>query len=153
MAWGCPSPFIWTAGFSMGYFATNRCIFLGEGDRMTKKVKTTKTTKPVKSVDLKRQIEMLPPESLKEYEKNPRINDQAVDAVCKSIKAYGFNVPCLIDKDGTLITGHTRKKAAIKLGLKQVPCLRIENLSPAQVRGFRIADNKSSELATWDLEL
>jgi len=137
----------------MGYFATNRCIFLGEGDRMTKKVKTTKTTKPVKSVDLKRQIEMLPPESLKEYEKNPRINDQAVDAVCKSIKAYGFNVPCLIDKDGTLITGHTRKKAAIKLGLKQVPCLRIENLSPAQVRGFRIADNKSSELATWDLEL
>lgn len=84
------------------------------------------------------------------YEKNPRINDNAVDSVAESIKQFGFKVPIVIDKDGVIVTGHTRLKAAKKLGMKTVPCILADDLTPAQVKAFRLADNKTGELADWD---
>ena len=87
---------------------------------------------------------------LKAYENNPRHNDNAVDAVAESIKEFGFKVPIIIDIDGVIVAGHTRAKAAEKLGLKTVPCIVADDLSPEQVQAFRLADNKVGELATWD---
>ena len=87
------------------------------------------------------------------YENNPRFNDQAVDAVAKSIKEFGFKVPIVIDKNNVIVTGHTRYKASIKLGLKKVPCIKADDLSDKQVKAFRLADNKVSELAEWDFDL
>lgn len=89
---------------------------------------------------------------LKEYENNPRYNENAVDKVAESIKEFGFKVPIIIDKNNVIITGHTRLKAAQKLGLKKVPCLIADDLSPEQIKAFRLADNKVSEYATWDEE-
>lgn len=86
------------------------------------------------------------------YENNPRNNDTAVNKVADSIKEFGFKVPIIVDKDSVIIAGHTRYKAAKKLGLKEVPVIRAEDLTPEQVKAFRIMDNKSSELATWDYE-
>lgn len=87
---------------------------------------------------------------LKEYENNPRNNDGAVDAVAESIKQFGFKVPIIIDSDGVIIAGHTRRKAAEKLGLEKVPCIIADDLTPAQIKAFRLADNKTAELAGWD---
>lgn len=89
---------------------------------------------------------------LKPYEHNPRNNDEAVSAVAKSIKEFGFKVPIIIDKDNSIVCGHTRMKAAIKLGLERVPCIIADDLSEDQIKAFRLADNKVSELATWDME-
>lgn len=91
-------------------------------------------------------------EELKEYENNPRHNDGAVDAVAESIKQFGFKVPIVIDKDGVIIAGHTRRKAAEKLGLETVPCIVADDLTPEQIKAFRLADNKTGELASWDFE-
>ena len=90
---------------------------------------------------------------LKPYENNPRINDNAVDAVAESIKEFGFKVPIVIDKSNVIIAGHTRLKASKKLGLKQVPCIIADDLSEDQVKAFRLVENKTNELATWDDEL
>lgn len=92
-------------------------------------------------------------EELKPYENNPRINDNAVEAVANSIKEFGFKVPIVIDNDNVIIAGHTRLKAAQKLGLDKVPCIIAEDLTPEQVKAFRVADNKTAELAEWDMEL
>ena len=78
---------------------------------------------------------------IKPYENNPRYNDDAVDKVAKSIQEFGFKVPIVVDKNGVIIAGHTRLKAAKKLGMKE------------QARAFRLADNKTSEFASWDDEL
>ena len=91
-------------------------------------------------------------EELKEYENNPRHNEGAVDAVAESIKEFGFKVPIVIDSDGVIIAGHTRRKAAIKLGLEKVPCIVADDLTPEQIKAFRLADNKTGELAGWDFE-
>lgn len=85
------------------------------------------------------------------YANNPRVNDGAVDAVAASIKEFGFKVPIIVDSDGVIVTGHTRLKAAMKLGLKQVPVIVASDLSPEQVKAFRLADNRVAELAQWDL--
>jgi len=90
---------------------------------------------------------------LKEYENNPRKNDKAVDAVANSIKSFGFKVPVIIEPDGTIVAGHTRVKASKKLGLDEVPCIIASDLSPDQLKAFRIADNKTAELADWDMDL
>lgn len=87
------------------------------------------------------------------YAKNPRINDKAVDAVARSIQEFGFRQPIVVDKDGTVIIGHTRLKAAIKLGLLSVPIHIADKLTPTQVRGLRLADNKTAEAAEWDYDL
>lgn len=92
-------------------------------------------------------------EDIKAYENNPRKNDKAVDAVAASISDFGFKVPIIIDKDGVIVAGHTRAKAAKKLGIENVPCIIADDLTPEQVKAFRIADNKTAELAEWDEEL
>lgn len=84
------------------------------------------------------------------YENNPRINDEAVEYVKKSIKEFGFKVPCVIDKNGTLITGHTRYKASKELGLKEIPCIIADDLTEEQIKAFRLADNKVSDYSIWD---
>lgn len=91
-------------------------------------------------------------DSLIPYANNPRLNDNAVDAVAASIKEFGFKVPIVVDGENVIINGHTRLKAAHKLGLKQVPVIVADDLTPEQVKAFRLADNKTSELAEWDLE-
>lgn len=85
------------------------------------------------------------------YANNPRVNDGAVDAVAASIKEFGFKVPIVVDADGVIVTGHTRLKAAMKLGLRQVPVIVAGDLSPEQVKAFRLADNRVAELAQWDI--
>jgi len=90
---------------------------------------------------------------IKPYPGNPRQNDAAVDAVAASIKEFGFRQPIVVDTEGVIICGHTRYKAAQKLGLETVPVHVAKDLSPAQIKAYRIADNKTSDLATWDFEL
>lgn len=91
-------------------------------------------------------------DELREYEDNPRHNDSAVDAVAASIEKFGFKVPIIIDADGVIIAGHTRRKAALKLGLDKVPCVVADDLTEEQIKAFRLADNKTGELAGWDFE-
>ena len=89
-------------------------------------------------------------DELREYKNNPRMNEAAVEAVANSIREFGFKVPIIIDADGVIVAGHTRKKAAERLGLKTVPCIVADDLTPEQVKAFRLADNKVAELADWD---
>lgn len=87
------------------------------------------------------------------YINNPRINDGAVDKVASSIKNFGFKNPIIIDKNNEIIAGHTRLKAARKLGLEEVPTIKVDDLTDNQIKAFRIADNKTSEFAEWDFGL
>lgn len=95
-------------------------------------------------------IQELPVKHLKPYENNPRNNDEAVDAVANSIKSFGFKIPIVIDKDNVIVCGHTRYRAALKLGVDSVPCIVADDLTPEQIKAFRLADNKVAEIATWD---
>jgi DNA modification methylase len=90
---------------------------------------------------------------IKPYPHNPRHNDHAVDAVAASIREFGFHQPVVVDKRGVIVVGHTRYKAALKLGLKKVPVHVITGLSLARLQAYRIADNKTAELADWDYNL
>ena len=87
------------------------------------------------------------------YENNPRFNDDAVEYVANSIKEFGFKVPIVIDKNNVIVAGHTRYKASMELGLKEVPCIVADDLTDEQVKAFRLADNKVSEKASWNFEL
>ena len=87
---------------------------------------------------------------LKPWKGNPRVNDHAVDAVARSIQAFGFNVPILCDRDLNIIAGHTRWKAAQQLALTRVPVIVLD-MAEGQRHAFSVADNKTGELATWDL--
>jgi DNA modification methylase len=87
------------------------------------------------------------------YINNPRKNDNAVDKVASSIKNFGFKVPIILDSKNEIITGHTRLKAAIKLNMDTVPCLIADDLTDAQIKAFRIADNKVAEFSEWDMDL
>jgi len=98
----------------------------------------------VKNVDI---------DSIKPYKNNPRNNDDAVEATANSIKEFGWQQPIVVDNDGVIIVGHTRLKAAKKLGLKQVPIVVAENLTDEQANAYRLADNKTGELADWDFDL
>ena len=89
---------------------------------------------------------------LKPYENNPRINDDAVDAVEESIRRYGWKQPIVIDKDGVIVVGHTRYKAAVRLGCKTVPCVVADDLTPEEIKEYRLVDNKTNEIAEWDFE-
>lgn len=96
------------------------------------------------------QIEIRSIKDIRPYEHNPRNNDGAVDAVAASIKEFGWQQPIVVDRDGVIIAGHTRYKAAKKLKLKEVPVVVAENLTDDQVKAYRLADNKTGELAEWD---
>lgn len=89
-------------------------------------------------------------DEIRPYENNPRVNDGAVGAVAESIREFGFQQPIVVDRDGVIIAGHTRYKAAQKLGMTEVPVVVADNLTDEQVRAYRLADNKTGELAEWD---
>ena len=95
-------------------------------------------------------IEMWDLDKIKPYQSNPRLNDAAVDPVARSIQEFGFRQPIVVDKDGWIVVGHTRDRAAQKLGLKSVPVHVARGLSESQIRAYRIADNKTHEFADWD---
>lgn len=92
-------------------------------------------------------------DELTPYVNNPRNNEMAVEPVANSIKEFGFKVPIIIDKDGEIVAGHTRLKAAKELEIEEVPCIIADDLTPEQIKAFRLADNKVSEIADWDFEL
>ena len=98
-------------------------------------------------------VEYLNIDELKPYENNPRNNDEAVDYVAKSIEEFGFKVPIILDKNNIIVTGHTRLKAAKKIGLKEVPTIMADDLTEEQIKAFRLADNKVAEIAEWDIDL
>lgn len=89
-------------------------------------------------------------DQIKPYKNNPRKNDEAVQAVANSIRAFGFKQPIVVDADSVIIVGHTRYKAAQMLGLKTVPVLVASDLDKEKAKAYRLADNKTSELAGWD---
>lgn len=95
-------------------------------------------------------IEYVPVDTLEEYYNNPRHNDSAVDMVAASIRDFGFKVPIIIDENNVIVAGHTRLKAAKKLGMTEVPVSKASDLTPEQIQAFRLADNKTQELSTWD---
>src|SRR5438552_1123605 len=99
------------------------------------------------------QVEMRPIGSIRPYENNPRLNDDAVDAVAASIREFGFLQPIVVDEQGIIIVGHTRYKAALKLGLEEVPVHVAVGLSPAQAKAYRIADNQTATMSQWDNDL
>ena len=97
-------------------------------------------------------------DDIKPYENNPRNNDDAVDAVANSIREFGWQQPIVVDNDGVIVAGHTRYKAAKKLGLKHVPVVQAVHddgtpLTDEEINAYRLADNKTGELATWNDEL
>lgn len=89
-------------------------------------------------------------DEIQPYENNPRKNDSAVPYVANSIQKYGFKVPIIIDKEGTIVAGHTRYLASVELGLETVPCTIADDLSEEEIREFRLVDNKVAEFAGWD---
>lgn len=104
-------------------------------------------------MDNNAKIELVEIKDIIPYENNPRFNDGAVEAVANSIKEFGFKQPLVLDKNYVVIAGHTRLKASKELGLKRVPCIIADDLNAEQVQAYRLADNKTGELAEWDFEL
>lgn len=98
-------------------------------------------------------IHTLPLTEIIPYENNPRKNDKAVDLVAKSIREFGFKVPIVVDANNVIVAGHTRYKAAKRLGIDSVPCVIADDLTEQQVRAFRLVDNKTGEIAQWDVDL
>ena len=92
-------------------------------------------------------------DELKPYVNNPRFYDEAVEYVANSIKEFGFKVPIIIDKNNEIVAGHTRYKASLELGLKEVPCIVADDLNDEQIKAFRLVDNKVSEKASWNFDL
>ena len=95
----------------------------------------------------------IPVNQLKPYKKNARFNENAVPKVAESIRQFGFKVPIVVDKNMSVITGHTRLLASKQLGLEKVPCIIADDLTPKQVKAFRLVDNRTSEFASWNYDL
>lgn len=85
------------------------------------------------------------------YEANPRNNQMGVDAVANSISKFGWRVPIVVDANNVIVAGHTRYLAAKQLGLESAPCVIASDLTPEQVKAFRIADNKTAEQSDWNM--
>jgi site-specific DNA-methyltransferase (adenine-specific) len=98
-------------------------------------------------------VEMRPIGSIKPYDQNPRVNDAGVDAVAASMRAFGVRQPIVVDEQDVIIVGHTRYKAALKLGMTEVPVHVAVGLTPEQARAYRIADNQTANLSDWDYDL
>lgn len=98
------------------------------------------------------EIQEISVDDLREYENNPRDNERAVEAVAESIREFGFKVPLVVTRENVIVCGHTRLKAAKILGIASVPCIVADDLSAEKIKAFRLADNKTGELADWDLE-
>ena len=97
------------------------------------------------------EIKSAPIAEIKPYEHNPRLNDDAVDAVAASIRKFGWRQPIVVDEQGVIIIGHTRLKAAQKLGLEEVPVHVAVGLSNEESAALRLADNRTHDMSTWDL--
>lgn len=97
-------------------------------------------------------VENIEIDKIQVYKNNPRENDKAAEAVAESIKQFGFRVPLVLDKNNVIVCGHTRLKAAVLLGLQSVPCVIADDLTPEQIKAYRLADNKTGEFAEWDFE-
>ena len=97
-------------------------------------------------------VEIRSIDSIRPYERNPRRNEAAVEAVARSIREYGFRQPIVVDAEGVIVVGHARWKAAKALGLAQVPVHVAAGLTPEQCRAYRIADNQTASIAEWDPE-
>ena len=89
-------------------------------------------------------------EEIRPYEHNPRKNEPAVDKVAESLKEFGWQQPIVVDPAGVIIAGHTRLKAAQRLGLKTAPVVVAEDLTPEQAKAYRLADNRTNEFSLWD---
>ena len=98
------------------------------------------------------EIKIIKLSKIKPYLNNPRIINEAVDAVANSIKEFGFSVPIVVDKDLVIVAGHTRYEAAYKLGLEEIPCYVAVDMSEEQSQIYRLVDNKVSEMSVWDHE-
>lgn len=99
------------------------------------------------------QIVYMKVEDLQLNARNPRFNDKAVDTVAKSIEKYGFKNPLIVDTNNVVYCGNTRLKAARKLGIEEVPCIIADDLTEQQIREYALLDNKTNEIADWDMEL
>ena len=98
-------------------------------------------------------IEQMDPSVLEPYENNARtITDQAVSAVKDSITRFGFVQPIVVDEQMSILVGHTRHRAATEMGLEQVPVIVAKGLSPEQAKEYRLIDNKTGEMTSWDLQ-
>lgn len=95
-------------------------------------------------------VKDVPIEDVRPYENNPRFNDDAVDMVAESISSYGFMQPVVVDGDGVIVVGHTRYRAAMRLGMETIPVVVADGLTPEQVKAYRIADNKVADFSVWD---
>ena len=98
-------------------------------------------------------VELRPLDAVRPYANNPRQNDDAVEAVAESIRRFGFRQPIVVDADGVIVAGHTRYRAAQRLGLATVPVHVATDLTADEVRAYRLADNKTAELASWDTSM
>lgn len=113
----------------------------------SKSVRTERKTRKQMEIIEKRLDELVP------YEKNPRVNDDAVEYVAKSIQEFGFKVPIIIDKNNVIVAGHTRLKSAKALKMETVPCIIADDLTDEQIKAFRLADNSVAEFSDWDFKL
>ena len=96
------------------------------------------------------QLKYIPIDEIKPYENNPKENDRAVPYVAESIKEFGFKNPVILSKDNVIVAGHTRIKAAKELGIEKIPCVYADDLTEEQIKAYRLADNKVSEIAEWN---
>jgi len=115
-------------------------------------LKTEPIREDTSGMSHKLKVQYWPIDEVHPYPNNPRNNDEAVEYVANSIREFGWQQPLVVDTDGTIIAGHTRLKAAKRLGMDTVPVVVADNLTPAQVNAYRLADNKVAEAATWDME-
>lgn len=115
-------------------------------------LKTEPIREDTSGMSHKLKVQYWPIDDVHPYPNNPRNNDEAVEYVANSIREFSFQQPLVVDTDGTIIAGHTRLKAAKRLGMDTVPVVVADNLTPAQVNAYRLADNKVAEAATWDME-
>lgn len=113
----------------------------------------TENSTPTSERKAARSIVMLPVSEVRPYEKNPRKNAEAVKYVRASIEKFGFKQPIVIDSNRVIISGHTRLEAAKSLGMDEVPCIVADDLTEAQAKALRLADNKVAEFSEWEMNL